>query len=73
MNSSKEVAKDQNKTNTGYSWSYLFNSRKRTTSENSVSSNCSNSSTESGTLGGLQRQTSKNNDEYLWMITRRSE
>ncbi|CAG4954572.1 unnamed protein product [Colias eurytheme] len=51
-------------------WNLLFNSRQRTESENSVTSNCSNTSSESGShFGPVQRQTSKN-EEYLWMIWR---
>ncbi|CAH2236346.1 jg10727 [Pararge aegeria aegeria] len=67
----KSGAKTQNTTQIGnYNpWNLLFNSRRRTESENSASSNSSTDQT-STQFGSLQRQTSKNNEEYLWMIWR---
>lgn len=50
-------------------WNLLFNARRRTESENSGTSTSSNDQT-STQFGSFQRQTSKNNDEYLWMIWR---
>ncbi|KAG6462331.1 hypothetical protein O3G_MSEX013195 [Manduca sexta] len=47
-------------------WNLLFSPRNRTESENSVNSNTS--TTSASQFGGLQRQTSKTNEEYLWMM-----
>ncbi|CAB3256469.1 unnamed protein product [Arctia plantaginis] len=46
----------------------LFTTRNRTESETSVSSTSSQNSQSGTQYGGLQRQTTKNNEEYLWMI-----
>ncbi|CAH0727439.1 unnamed protein product, partial [Brenthis ino] len=50
-------------------WNLLFSPRRRTESENSGTSTTSNYQTNTQ-LGTFQKQTSKNNDEYLWMIWR---
>lgn len=50
-------------------WNLLFTSRNRTNSETSVSSTNSQSSQTGTQFGGLQRQTSKD-EEYLWMMWR---
>ncbi|CAH4031273.1 unnamed protein product [Pieris brassicae] len=70
--SNKEVqAKNESKVNNNYNpWNVFFNSRQRTNSENSVTSNCSFTSTESGSqFGTVQKQNTKTED-YLWMIWR---
>ncbi|RVE48148.1 hypothetical protein evm_007208 [Chilo suppressalis] len=73
MNSdNKNQPKNQN--NTQYSsynpWNLLFTSRTRTESENSASSTSSQNFQTGSQYGSLKRQTSKNNEEYLWMMWR---
>nr|ABK24019.1 unknown [Picea sitchensis] len=50
-------------------WNLLFRPRNRTESETSMNSNPQNYQTGSQ-CGDLQRQNSKSNEEYLWMMWR---
>ncbi|CAK1540147.1 unnamed protein product [Leptosia nina] len=72
MESSKKTieVKAENRTVNNSPWNILFNSRQRTNSENSITSNCSNTSSESGAqFPPIQKQATKTED-YLWMIWR---
>ncbi|CAG4978160.1 unnamed protein product [Parnassius apollo] len=69
--SNKPASTNQNRTqSTSYNpWNLLFSPRNRSESESSTSSNSQNCPSVSQ-FGGLQRQSSKNNEDYLYMIWR---
>ncbi|CAK1602227.1 unnamed protein product [Parnassius mnemosyne] len=69
--SNKSTSKNQNRTqSTSYNpWNLLFTPRNRSESESSTSSN--SQSCQSGSqFSGLQRQSSKSNEDYLYMLWR---
>nr|BAM20845.1 unknown unsecreted protein [Papilio polytes] len=68
----KTDSKNQNRTqNASYNpWNLLFNSRNRSESESSASSTNSDNCQSGSQFGGYQRQASKSNEEYLYMLWR---